>query len=39
LPWALPQPAQAQRRPQFQGLGLLAAGDGESLMEARFRFR
>jgi hypothetical protein len=27
------QPRQAQRRPQLQGLSVLAAGDGEGLMK------
>src|SRR5215813_8564296 len=34
----LPQPAQTQRRPQFQRLGLLAAGHSESLLKAGFCF-
>ena len=33
----LPQPAQAQRRPQLQGLGLLATGHLEGLMETGCR--
>jgi hypothetical protein len=31
---ALPQPSQAQRRPQFAGFGSLVAGNGEGLLEA-----
>ena len=33
LALALPQPTQAHRRPQLQGLGLLAAGKSEGLMK------
>src|SRR5262245_31722596 len=32
----LPQPAQAHRRPQFPGSRLLAASNGDSLLEAAF---
>src|SRR5262252_4298441 len=37
LPLALPQPSQAQGRPQLPRLRLLAAGNGEGLLEAGFR--
>jgi hypothetical protein len=33
----LPQPTQAHRRPQLPRLGLLAGGQGQSLLEAGFR--
>ena len=32
----LPQPGEAQRRPQLPGFGLLVAGNDQSLLEARF---
>jgi hypothetical protein len=32
----LPQPAEAHRRPQLPGFGLLAAGNGEGLLKAGF---
>ena len=37
FPLLLPQPRQAHRRPQFQRFRLLAAGNGQGLLEVGFR--
>src|SRR5262245_7299468 len=36
---SLPEPGQAHRGPQFQGLRLLTAGDGDGLTETGFGLR